>query len=103
MGRLPEAVEGSEAHRPQELVVPRVMHDELRARGERGFAAQVCSRLLPVAERTGQGSIVACQPALQDRGDSKHPGDCVTFNSNPLRDGQWEAPNGWRFVNYDCG
>jgi hypothetical protein len=30
MGRLPEAVEGSKAHRPQELVVPGVMHDELR-------------------------------------------------------------------------
>jgi hypothetical protein len=29
MGRLPEAVEGSESDRPKELVVPRVLHDQL--------------------------------------------------------------------------
>ncbi len=29
MGRLPEAVEGSEPDRPKELVVPRVLHDQL--------------------------------------------------------------------------
>ena len=31
MGRLSEAVEGSKTRRPQELVVPCVMHDRLRA------------------------------------------------------------------------
>jgi hypothetical protein len=29
MGRLPEAVEGSKARRPKELVFSRVMHDQL--------------------------------------------------------------------------
>jgi hypothetical protein len=31
VGRLRKAVEGSKAHRPQELVVPGVMHDDLRS------------------------------------------------------------------------
>src|SRR5215471_11676395 len=29
MGRLPEAAEGAKADRPKELVVPRVLHDQL--------------------------------------------------------------------------
>jgi hypothetical protein len=32
MGRLPKAVEGSKAQWPQELVVPRDVHDELKGR-----------------------------------------------------------------------
>jgi hypothetical protein len=29
VGRLPEAIEGSEAHRPKELVIPGFLHDKL--------------------------------------------------------------------------
>jgi hypothetical protein len=38
MVRLPEAVEGSKARRPQELVVPCIMHDGLRVNPARGAA-----------------------------------------------------------------
>jgi hypothetical protein len=29
MGRLPEAVEGPTSHWPKELVIPRILHDQL--------------------------------------------------------------------------
>jgi hypothetical protein len=60
MGRLPEAVEGSKFDRPKELVVPRVLHDQLSKPTSHTDTHNACqARALPQNE-IEQGECAGC-------------------------------------------